>query len=592
MNSFIGGRFQKTSGRLDGLLDYKEGSDSWCHDVGDFTIKAGYERSESSRITTWSDGRRAGVVHGVVTNLVELGWSLEDMFLHLLRDPVTTAPNLEGCFVIICQDTSKNQQLIVSDKLGTRAAFYTNSGPFRYASDVDKLLEFLTEQSLDIQAVSDMLLLGHLWGDRTLVQEISALRPSSVLEVVNGERSLTRYWKPDYREAKLGQEFLGELVRRYRQAVRRVTRTLPSDAGIWLSGGLDSRTTAAALVQQGRTDNFELSAYTYDANPPTNDNPKIAREVARTLGITHQEVPLTAATVGQNFERIVNATDGMLMWAVGANLAATYEINNPTPVLMEGMQGALLGDHLYRHHLYDFSNVVKSQLSSEAIASPDEAQRFLTESVDPFTTLKSEAERSAESSTREKILDVHFQNYYNRLAMPSNRLMRERVGTRVIHADGDYLEWCAKLPRSYRKGAFRSRWTPDGGIPYEPTRAKLALIRNVDPELAKITYERTKVKPSHPYPIHVMGFIGNVLVNRLRSNPTYGSSQLADYWIRDSCTAVHDHVTRLVDDACSRDIFDSNAVKEVYDAHLEGENNASILSRITTLESWIQNHLD
>lgn len=50
-----------------------------------------------------------------------------------------------------------------------------------------------------------------------------------------------------------------------------------------------------------------------------------------------------------------------------------------------------------------------------------------------------------------------------------------------------------------------------GTIPYGTSRTKLGLLRRIAPGLTDITYERTKVKPSRPYPIHIVGFLGNVL---------------------------------------------------------------------------------
>jgi asparagine synthase (glutamine-hydrolysing) len=471
--------------------------------------------------------------------------------------------------------------------------FYTEADPLRYGSSVGPLLPFCEECTVNRQAVSDMLLMGNLWGDHTLVEEVRSLRPATVLDADDDGRRIERYWKPEYAESQPGEEYLAELVDRYKQAVRRAAGTLPSTAGIWLSGGLDSRTTTSALVRTLQTNGFEeLRAYSYDANPPTNANPEIASDVATTLGIGHEEVPLTAATVGTNVDEIVEATDGMLNWTTAANLSATYEMESPPPVLMEGMQGALVGDHLYRHHLSDANSAVASQLASEGSARPETVRSLVTEPVDPLGTFREEAARSPESTIRGRVLDVHFQNYYSRLAMPSNRLMRGSVGTRVIHADGEYLEWCAKLPSRYRKGAFRLNGLLERGVPYEPTRAKLALVRRIDPELARITYERSKLKPTWPYHAHVAGFVGNVLINRLQSKPTYGGGQLADFWIRNTETELHERVRGLIDDACSRALFDADAVRDVFVDHMDGANNALMLSRITTLEHWLQKHVD
>jgi asparagine synthase (glutamine-hydrolysing) len=126
----------------------------------------------------------------------------------------------------------------------------------------------------------------------------------------------------------------------------------------------------------------------------------------------------------------------------------------------------------------------------------------------------------------------------------------------------------------------------------EPARTKLELLRRLNPRLANVTYERTKVKPSRPYPLHVAGFVGNVGYGRLSGKPTYGTGQLADFWVRDTETELHEFVTSLVDDARDRDLFDGNAVQDLYDAQMSGKNEIPLLASVTTLEYWMQRHLE
>jgi asparagine synthase (glutamine-hydrolysing) len=546
---------------------------------------------------TWASRHRGATIYGAVTNLDELGWTHTDLFERLLDHPVNTAADIEGAFLIAAYDASENRYLLVTDKIGARPCYYSIEGPFRFASQVSTLSARLDSPSVDIQGVNDMLMMGHLWGERTLVEEIKAMRPATVMEIKDGDRSSERYWKPDYTEAEPGEEYLSELVRRYRQASERATRTFPEEAGIWLSGGLDSRTTAAALLEHRVPDGFSsLTAFTYDANPPTNDNPQIASSVCNKLGIEFVEVPLTPETFAPEFERVIESTDGMIAWNTLVNLSATYNIQNRPPVMLEGMQGELVGDHPFRYHLYRSGSVTQAQYDSEAGTSVETVDRLLNPDVDPYETFNLEAERTPETSHREKVLDIHFQNYYARHVLASNRVARERTGTRTVQADGEYLEWCARLPRRYRKGTFplsrRFIKADAGGVPYGTSRAKLELCRRINPSLADITYERTKTKPKRPYPQHVIGFVANVIINRMLGNPTYGKESLSDIWLRDTSTELHDRVSELVETACSRPIFNDDVVEEKYEQHMDGENNVSILAKITTIEYWLQQHID
>jgi asparagine synthase (glutamine-hydrolysing) len=598
MSGLIGGtvtgsRLQESVSDLGGRSQEK----SWLYEHGNSGLGLSYTTADPQGTTVWDDGSRAGVIYGVLTNLDELEMAEKDVFDQLLDRPTETAKALEGSFLLACYDADTDHHVVVTDKLGSRSCYYTTANRVCYGTDVDVLLSSIKDPHLDHQGVSDMLLMGHMWGERTLVEQVSAMRPASVMEVTDGTVTTTRYWKPDYDPASADGDYFDKLADRYRQAARRFGGTLPDEAGIWLSGGLDSRTTAAALLNESPDGSLEsLVAYGYDANPPTNDNPAIATEIAETLDIDYKQVPLSAETFGEDLERVIEATDGMLRWNTTANLSPTYHIPDGIPVLMEGMQGELIGDHLLRYHLDDSQSVVEAQLNSEASVDVGLVDDLLNVDVDPLTTFKKEASRTSERTHRGKVMDIHFQNYYSRLGLASNRIMRDKTGSRAVQVDGDYLEWCAKIPQYYRKGTFplseRFFQSDAGGIPYGTSIAKLELCRRISPELSDITYERTKVKPDRPYPLHVGGFVGNVVVNRLRSKATYANGQLQDFWIRDTDTYIHRRVTELINDAKERDLFDADTVETIYSDHMDGENNASLLAQITTIEYWVQEHLD
>jgi asparagine synthase (glutamine-hydrolysing) len=556
------------------------------YEQGGMGVGISWYPTDPAAATTWEDGSRAGVVYGAITNKSEINCSTEEIFCRLFDRPERTAASLEGDFLIACVDRTDDRQILVHNKLGARPCYYTTEGSFVYSTSLDALLPNLPNPQYNKQAISDMLLMGHMWGDKTLLSGVRTLRPATVMEVVNGTISASRYWEPSYDQMAPGDGYLRELVNRYRTAVRRTQSTLPNEAGIWLSGGLDSRTTAGAFAQESLS---PLRAYTYDANPPTNDNPKIAAQVARALEIGFEYVPLTEKLFDQHFEEVVDTTDGMVRWNTALNLAATYGQRNPPPVMMEGIQGALLGDHLLRPHLSGVSSAVESQYRSEAAQDLESVQSLLSYDVNPLASFKKEAERSTKSNRRERILDIHFQNYYTRNTLASNAVMRGRLSTRVPHADGELLEWCSRLPFKYRKGAFPYT---NGKVPYETTLAKLELIRRIDPTLAGITYERTKVKPSWPYRLHIAGFVFNVLEGRLHNTATYGGGQLADFWIRDETTNLHTRIADLVESARDREIFNGDAIQEVYADHLAGANNGGMLAQITTLEHWLQTRLD
>lgn len=540
----------------------------------------------------WADGRTAGAVDGSISNLSELGWDVPTVFERLLRAPERTLETLEGPFTIACLDADDDRILLATDKIGSRPPVYTTEGGFVFGSGLSTLVTAIDDPVVDEQGVSDLLLMGHMWSDTTLLEECTALHPATVLEYQDGERSERRYWHPEYEPARPTDEYFHELTSAFQRTVDRTARTVSGDLGLWLSGGLDSRTTASELARNHRNgDAFDsLVTYTYDANPGGGVNPRLARDVAETLDLPNVTVPLGPDQFLSAMEEAVDVTGGMVKWHTLLNLSAVFNVDRGDPnVLVEGVVGELVGQHLSRHHLTQASSLVESMYHSEAALTTDAVSDLLDVDVDPLGSFRKEARRIEESSFEAAVVDAHFQNYYPRLAHASNPIPRSQVGTRVPYADGDFLSVAARLPPSWRMGSLP---LSDGELIYGVVKPKLRMIRALNADLAEIPYERSRLKPSYPYPLHVVGFFATTALGRLTAQPTYGGKSKAGEWYR-THDRFRERLDGLVDDACERPFFDADTVREYQQRHCRGEaEETSALSSITTLELWLQRHLD
>lgn len=518
------------------------------------------------------EGNTAVCVYGAVTT------TIENLNTRVFSEPEKLASETDGTFLIVGFDISNNKIVVITDKLGGHPCYYVPGDPV-FATSVAPCISAL-DATIDIQAVSDFLLLGHCWGDRTLVNEVKSMRPASVYTFENGDWAASRYWKPSYEEHEPGQVYLDELANRFNTAVKKTVNTIPNRAGLWLSGGLDSRTTAAAFSDQS----CRLNAYTYNANPPTGDNPVIAHRVGNKLDISVRNMDITEeSTSTSRIERLIDVCDGMVRWNTTLNLSASYDV--PEPIIFEGVEGSLMGDHLLKPHLTEYTDPVESQLASEAWQPVEVVQNILSVDTDIRKTLQEEAKRANEGDFRKNILDIHFQNYYNRLALASNSVIRDCAGDRVVYTDGKFLDWCASLPIKYRKGTF-----PGTSISTGTSRAKLGLTRRVAKELVWITYERTKLPPSVPYLFHPVGFLTNAGLNRMKMKQTYGNGQLSDIWLRNN-NEIANWTLDLLTKASERGIFDQS-ILEYWDRHQSGENLSPVISQITTVEWWLCKYVD
>lgn len=594
LTGIVGGTIDGAA--LDDMLDTMAGEswygtdrfDTGSHGVG---IRHHGEKDPEGH-TFWRDGGAAGVIDGAVSNRSELGWDTETIFERLLRAPDRTLETLEGPFTVAAVDASEDRVLLATDKIGSRPPVYRHDDGFAFASGTSQLLPALDDPGVDPQGVSDLLLMGHMWSDTTLLEGVKSVHPGTVVEYHEGEVTGRRYWRPDYDPAEPNAEYFHELTTEFQRTVDRTANTVSGDVGIWLSGGLDSRATVSefARVQRERDAFDSLITYTYDANPGGGINVRLAEDVAETLELPNETVPLTPDRFLPVLERTVDATDGLVNWNFALNLTATENIDGREPnVLMEGIVGELLGQHLSRYHLREASSLVDSMYHSEASLPAEEVTALVDADVDPMGSYRREAARTEETDFEQAVVDTHFQNYYPRLAHASNPVARGRSGTRVAYADGDFLESAARLPPSWRMGALPGS---DGELIFGVVKPKIEMIRVLDADLAEIPYERSRLKPGLPYPLHVAGFFASTGLSHLLGDPTYGGTSMAGQWYRDH-DGIQSRLDDLIDDARDRWFLDGDAVEGRRQRHLDGESDeTSALCSITTIELWLQRHFD
>ena len=552
------------------------------------------DRDQSGH-TSWQDGDRAGVINGVISNQNGRDLDTDELFEAVLERPRDVLPDLDGPFVIACYDGAAERIVLATDKIGARPCYYATPDEegLVFGSEVKAPLSRIDDPSVDVAAVSDVVMLGHVWGEKTLVDEVRALPPSTVLEYEDGEVDRTRYWKPSFEEKEPGDNYIFELASRYRNAVGDMAGTIDGETGLWLSGGLDSRTMATELKQTTETDHGvdSIRTYTYDSNPPAGGNPALAGRIADTLDITNEEVTLDGERFAEIVDSAIDVTDGMVRWNTFINLSAVYNLDESAPgvVLEAAGQGEFLGEHITRYQFTECENAAEGLYHRQHAIPEDTLDDLIDADVDPREPFERSARKSDERTMKRTMLDAHFQNHYAHFVFASNPMARSQVGTRTPFSNGEFLDHVAGLPMTYRMGTYP---TTEGGVPYGASKPKLRLSRTLNADLAKIPYERTRLPPAYPYPAHVVGFTLNTGVRLLLDQMTHGGRSLGDVWYRTD-PDLREYIDDLLRGASEREFFDEETIRELRREHLsEEENHILTLAPISTVEAWLRNYID
>ena len=528
--------------------------------------------------TTWRDGNKVGVLHGVISNQGELGRSTDEIFERVLADPDRTLPELSGPFLLVAAD--RTSTIVATDKLGTRPCYYSTVNGFLFGSELKSLVTQLHDPRVDEHAVSDMLFMGYVFGRKTLVNDVHSLRPASYLRHEDGNVELHCYWRPDFGiDSQKG--YVDEAVERYRRVVGNVAGTIDGRTGVWLSGGLDSRTLTAALMDEIDS----LRTFTYD-NSATQEDRIGAERVADSLSVPNQFCDYSASEFMESIERGVDIMDGMLQWSFFVNLPPVLnDVSGQVDVLFEGSsQGEFFGDVLYRSYLTGKSSV-DALIAQKGQLSPADVQSLLSPQVSPTQSVGRVVEESTQPRREHRTLDALWQMFADS-HFRSNRLYRSQAGTRVPFADGEFMNHVARMPyQRYRIGSIPGT---GGRVPSAVAPLKLEVARRVGGPSAGVPYNRTDCRPTSPLALHALGFVANNLKKRVVGPDTCRMGR----WYRND-PKMRAFVDTLLDDACDRDIFDADGVRTLQREHLDGHaDHLKPISAITTLELWMQKHLD
>ncbi|WP_424009437.1 asparagine synthase-related protein [Haloferax denitrificans] len=592
MTGFVGGALDAAT--LDACaaeLHHEDWYESATQSTGRFGVSVLHHGARDPKgCTVWEDGPRVGAIYGAVTNLDELGLDGDGLFARLFEDPHALLPELDGSFIVVAVDGDTERVVLASDKLGTRQCFYVDGEPFAFGTEVGALTTLLDDPQVDERAISDLLMIGHVWGDKTLVQGVKFLPSGTVLDYrPDAGVDIESYWHHTFEQSP-DDSYLDDLTEAYRDVIADMADTIDGDIGLWLSGGLDSRSMAGELSRY-----HDLTTYTYDSNPANGSNLELAAKVSEVLGLENRRVPVNSDALVDSLDASVQLTSGMVGLSTFVNLANVFNIEDMPDVLIEGCgQGGMMGDGIGRAAVEGSKSPEAALYRAKHRIDVDDARRLLRTDFDPMTTYREEVRKSDQPDLYSTAMDCYYRNYFPRCDFASNPIAESQAGTRVPFSDTGFLRAVTRMPLSHRVGSIPFT---DGKIPAGTAYPKVELVRRLDSRLAAIPYERTKVPPARPMWQHAAGFVVGTSVDRIRERiigdvHTYGGRSTIGDWYRTN-RALRERVDDLLDSACERPYFDADEIRRLQREELTGEaEHMSAISGIITGELWVRKYID
>lgn len=268
------------------------------------------------------DGRLAIVCNGEIVNHLELRRELGASYQFRTRSDAETLLAIfirwgddawlraEGMYAAAIWDRATRTLRLVRDPLGIKPLFVTEqNGGIGFASEIPALRDIAGYQfDVDEAGMHDFFCFGHVLGPRSIFRQVRVLPPGHVLTIgAIGEPALRQYWKPRVR-VQPGRSEADWIEETREQVLGTVERHMLSDVpiGAFLSGGIDSGATAAAMTRAGGSG---VMAFTASFPGSKIDEAAAAREVAGHLGCKHIVLPIEPETAADLLPAVQAAFD-------------------------------------------------------------------------------------------------------------------------------------------------------------------------------------------------------------------------------------------------------------------------------------------
>jgi len=214
----------------------------------------------------------------------------------------TFLTKLNGMFAIALWDSAKRKLILARDRMGIKPLYYAVKGKsLLFGSEMKAILQAPIERAVDRQALYTILNLSYNPGERTLLEGIRKLPPSSYLVFQNGSRSVHTYWTiPPVDSTQSETQALEKLESILEESIgAQMVADVP--VGCFLSGGLD---TSVLVAYASKVSHDPLKTFCMGFGEET-DEFRDAKVIAEKFGTDHHELKVDSSQAMKLYPKMI-----------------------------------------------------------------------------------------------------------------------------------------------------------------------------------------------------------------------------------------------------------------------------------------------
>jgi asparagine synthase (glutamine-hydrolysing) len=508
---------------------------------------------------------------------------------------------LKGAFIIAIWDRVRHQLLIVNDRFGLYPLHYASyNGRLIFAPEMKGILSDPSfHKELDLTALAEYMHFQHLLGDKTFFEGLKLLPNASLLcyNTKSGYLTVRPYWDishiPQLPASLSFDETVEEASHLLKAAVNKLTKR-DYRFGVYLSGGLDSRTILASISPELHP------IHTITFGQRGCRDVVYARQIAAKVGAQHHYFKFRNGEWVEQFANLhLELTEGFHSWIHSHGISTLEQARSLIDINLTGFGG----------DTYDFDDENYQALLQVPNDTGLSVYVFYRLSQKETWPSMNEAEKNFLFSSRiaPKMRDLAFESFcsewmqYNNLPYnqrypyfficnTSRRLYQYYTTFQRSHfelcfpfCDYDYFEFISVLPLETFMGS----------------KLRRATLQKLSKSLARVPYDKDNLPVTQGKTAHTTAKVirkSKRLINRYvaRLFPQY-ETLYADYenWLRDDLRTWGEGIL-LGEQILQRDIFNREFLHSLWQRHLSGHEEGMIgkIAPIMTYEMMLRRFYD